>query len=40
MPGKVLSVAVGKSGQLLANGERLAPSAAKRFRTEMPFLGG
>ncbi|MDJ0383742.1 hypothetical protein [Streptomyces sp. G-G2] len=36
--GKVLSVAVGKSGQLLANGERLTPSAADRLRVEMPFL--
>lgn len=36
--GKVLSVAVGKSGQLLANGERLTPSVADRLRVEMPFL--
>lgn len=38
--GKVLSVAVGKSGQILANGERLAPSFAEQLRGEMPFLDG
>lgn len=38
--GKVLSVAVGKSGQILANGERLTPSVADRLRIEMPFLAG
>ncbi|MEU2856676.1 hypothetical protein [Streptomyces syringium] len=36
--GKVLSVAVGRSGQVLANGERLTPSVAERLRREMPFL--
>lgn len=36
--GKVLSVAVGKSGQLLANGERLTPSVAERLRREMPLM--
>ncbi|MFD8887542.1 hypothetical protein ACFV0H_34400 [Streptomyces erythrochromogenes] len=36
--GKVLSVAVGRSGQLLANGERLTPSFAERLRGQMPFL--
>ncbi|MEU5090388.1 hypothetical protein [Streptomyces sp. NPDC021356] len=35
-----LSVAVGKSGQVLANGERLTPSVAERLRTEMPLLAG
>ncbi|MDP5317330.1 hypothetical protein P8A23_41470, partial [Streptomyces sp. Alt4] len=34
--GTVLSVAVGRSGQVLANGERLTPSAAERLREEMP----
>lgn len=38
--GKVLSVAVGKSGQILANGERLTPSFAEQLRREMPFLAG
>ncbi|MGH3802692.1 MAG: hypothetical protein ACRDTD_21720 [Pseudonocardiaceae bacterium] len=36
--GKVLSVAVGRSGQILANGERLTPSVGDRLRVEMPFL--
>lgn len=36
--GKVLSVAVGKSSQILANGERLTPSFAEQLRREMPFL--
>ncbi|MEU2517125.1 hypothetical protein [Streptomyces syringium] len=36
--GRVLSVAVGRSGQVLANGERLTPSVAERLRREMPFL--
>lgn len=36
--GKVLSVAVGRSGQVLANGMRLTPSVAERLRTEMPLL--
>lgn len=36
--GKVLSVAVGKSGQVLANGQRLTPSFAEHLRREMPFL--
>ncbi|MFK0181740.1 hypothetical protein ACIQVR_37945 [Streptomyces xanthochromogenes] len=36
--GKVLSVAAGRSGQVLANGERLTPSAAERLRREMPLL--
>ncbi|GAA0417741.1 hypothetical protein [Streptomyces luteireticuli] len=36
--GKVLSVAVGKSWQALANGERLTPSVAERLRREMPLL--
>ncbi|MFJ9597983.1 hypothetical protein ACIRS3_35210 [Streptomyces virginiae] len=31
-------MAVGRSGQLLANGERLTPSFAERLRVEMPFL--
>ncbi len=35
----MLSVAVGRSGQVLANGERLTPSAAERLREEMPLLG-
>ncbi|MFJ9899602.1 hypothetical protein ACIQPR_40340 [Streptomyces sp. NPDC091280] len=38
--GKVLSVAVGTSGQVLVNGERLTPSVAERLRTEMPLLAG
>ncbi|MFI5867313.1 hypothetical protein [Streptomyces sp. NPDC051546] len=38
--GTVLSVAVGRSGQVLANGERLTPSAAERLRKEMPRLAG
>ncbi|WP_372405301.1 hypothetical protein [Streptomyces luteireticuli] len=29
---------MGKSGQALANGERLTPSVAERLRREMPFL--
>jgi hypothetical protein len=36
--GKVLSTAVGRSGQILVNGERLTPSVAERLRGEMPFL--
>ncbi|MFH9241690.1 hypothetical protein ACH4KO_09805 [Streptomyces anulatus] len=35
--GKVLPVAVGKSGQVLANGERLTPSVAVRLRMDMPL---
>ncbi|MFF3787239.1 hypothetical protein [Streptomyces sp. NPDC001933] len=38
--GEVLSVAVGRSGQVLANGERLTPSVAERLRMEMPLLTG
>ncbi|MEE1782703.1 hypothetical protein PUR71_07170 [Streptomyces sp. SP17BM10] len=38
--GQVLSVAVGTSGQLLANGEPLTPSVADRLRLEMPWLAG
>lgn len=38
--GKVLSVAVGKSGQILANGQRLTPSFAEQLHREMPFLAG
>ncbi|MEV0581184.1 hypothetical protein [Streptomyces sp. NPDC050392] len=38
--GTVLSVAIGRSGQVLANGERLTPSAAERLREEMPLLAG
>lgn len=38
--GTVLSVALGRSGQVLANGERLTPSAAERLREQMPLLGG
>jgi hypothetical protein len=34
--GTVLSAVVGKSGQVLASGERLTPSVAERLRTEMP----
>ncbi|UKZ02701.1 hypothetical protein BOQ63_000780 (plasmid) [Streptomyces viridifaciens] len=36
--GEVLSVAVGKSAQVLANGERLTPSVAERLRRELPLL--
>ncbi|MFI9275972.1 hypothetical protein ACIGXM_35565 [Kitasatospora sp. NPDC052896] len=36
--GEVLSVAVGKSGQVLGNGERLTPSVAERLRRELPLL--
>ncbi|MFG3590726.1 hypothetical protein [Streptomyces sp. NPDC047990] len=38
--GTVLSVALGRNGQILANGERLTPSAAERLRTQMPLLAG
>jgi hypothetical protein len=38
--GAVLSAAVGKSGQILLNGERLTPSVAERLRREMPLLAG
>ncbi|MGW6308289.1 hypothetical protein [Streptomyces niveus] len=38
--GTVLSAAVGRSGQVLANGERLIPSVADRLRAEMPLLAG
>ncbi|MBB5491509.1 hypothetical protein [Nocardiopsis metallicus] len=36
--GGVLSVAEGKSGQVLANGERLTPAVAERLRAQMPLL--
>ncbi|WP_329142623.1 hypothetical protein OIU91_03315 [Streptomyces sp. NBC_01456] len=36
--GRVLSAAVGKSGRILLNGERLTPLVAERLRREMPFL--
>ncbi|OKI23011.1 hypothetical protein A6A08_18065 [Nocardiopsis sp. TSRI0078] len=34
----VLSVAESKSGQVLANGERLTPAVADRLRAQMPLL--
>ncbi|WP_338675978.1 hypothetical protein V1460_25640 [Streptomyces sp. SCSIO 30461] len=36
--GGVLSVAEGRSGQVLVNGERLTPSVAERLREQMPLL--
>ncbi|MGX1972350.1 hypothetical protein [Streptomyces kronopolitis] len=36
--GKLLSIAVGKTGQILVNGEQLTPRVAHRLRGEMPFL--
>lgn len=36
--GGVLSVAEGKSGQVLANGEWLTPAVAERLRAQMPLL--
>ncbi|OLT30540.1 hypothetical protein BJF83_24685 [Nocardiopsis sp. CNR-923] len=36
--GRVLSVATGKNGQVLANGERLTPATADRLRAQMPLL--
>ncbi|MFF7234686.1 hypothetical protein [Streptomyces sioyaensis] len=36
--GKLLSIAVGKTGQILVNGEQLTPRVANRLRGEMPFL--
>lgn len=38
--GTVLSVALGKNGQILSNGERLSPSAAERLRNQLPLLAG
>ncbi|WP_234315337.1 hypothetical protein [Streptomyces globisporus] len=38
--GTVLSVALSRSGQVLAHGERLTPSAAERLRGQMPLLAG
>ncbi|MFB8353027.1 hypothetical protein [Streptomyces niveus] len=38
--GTVLSAAVGWSGQVLANGERLTPSVAEHLRAKMPLLAG
>lgn len=36
--GKLLSTAVGKTGQILVNGEQLTPRLAHQLRREMPFL--
>lgn len=36
--GGVLSVAEGRSGQVLVNGERLTPSVGERLREQMPLL--
>ncbi|GAB2520736.1 hypothetical protein GCM10026982_54610 [Nocardiopsis aegyptia] len=36
--GGVLPVAEGKSGQVLANGERLTPAVTERLRAQMPLL--
>lgn len=36
----MLSVALGRSGQVLANGERLTPSVVERLCKQMPLLAG
>ncbi|WP_245703690.1 hypothetical protein [Streptomyces lushanensis] len=40
LDGTVLSVALGRSGQALADGERLSPSVAEGLREQMPLLAG